>query len=202
MHSKLSQHWDTRFSQSSESELGWFERDFTPMWQLLNHAKLPKSPLTFIAGAGVSKFAYQLEEAGHQLILNDISGEALTKLKNHLNGTHQYLNASITAPMPKPYQADVWLDRAVLHFLTDQAEQKKYRDNLLSALKPGGYLALAQFAKGGATRCAGLPIVQYDVESYQALVGNEFHLVTHFAHTFINPYGEQKPYCYALFQRQ
>lgn len=56
-----------------------------------------------------------------------------------------------------PTSVGVWMDRAVLHFLTEEADIAGYFDNLQAALKAGGGAIFSEFAGNGAEKCAGLP---------------------------------------------
>ncbi len=60
----------------------------------------------------------------YRLILNDISDEALNKLRNRICTSERllWLHHDISEPLPESIpQADVWIDLAVLHFLLERA---------------------------------------------------------------------------------
>ncbi len=70
--------------------------------------------------ANFFKFMRQL----YRLILNDISDEALNKLRNRICTSERllWLHHDISEPLPESIpQADVWIDLAVLHFLLERA---------------------------------------------------------------------------------
>jgi len=50
-------------------------------------------------------------------------------------------------------------------------------------------------------RYSGLNIHQYSEEEMQARLGKEFKLIICEDFIFINPFGQERPYIYALFQR-
>lgn len=103
--------------------------------------------------------------------------------------------------MTKP-AVDIWIDRAVLHFLTDASDIKGYFENVKSTLKTASHAIFAEFSKTGAPKCAGLSLHRYSIEELSEKLGASFKLISHFDHTYINPNGEPKPYIYALYKRE
>jgi len=96
---------------------------------------------------------------------------------------------------------DIWIDRAVLHFLREEEHIQGYFNNLVSALKPGGHALFAEFSTAGAPKCAGLELHRYCIEELSARLGSHFKLISFFDHIYINPDGAARPYIYALFKR-
>ncbi|NOY12257.1 MAG: methyltransferase type 12, partial [Deltaproteobacteria bacterium] len=108
----------------------------------------------------------------------------------------------ISKPLPDGIPpADVWIDRAVLHFLLEEADIRGYFTNLNSAVRPGGYVLLAEFSTMGVPKCAGLELHRYSVEEMTRRLIAGFELVTHEDYTFTNPLGEPRPYVYALYRK-
>ncbi len=73
---------------------------------------------------------------------------------------------------------DLWHDRAAFHFLTTAVDQQAYVRVLARALKVGGKAVIGTFAMDGPEKCSGLPVVRYDPESLQAVLGEQFKLAT------------------------
>ncbi len=143
---------------------------------------------------------------GVKLVLNDISIEALNRVKDRLNGEGreidwlcQDISQPIQGTMP---DVGIWIDRAVLHFLTDEDDIKGYFGNIKLTLKPGGHAIFAEFSKTGAPKCAGLTLHRYSIEELSEKLGSSFKLVSHFDYTYINPNGDPRPYIYALYKRE
>lgn len=198
------QHWNEIFSTKSDSELGWFEGDVAQTIQFLDRIPQADGPTIFLPGAGTSILVDALLSRGAHLILNDISDEALKKLRQRI-GSHPdrltWLHHDMSRPLPGGLPpADIWIDRAVLHFLLDETQIAGYFDNLRSALRPGGYALLAEFSISGAPTCAGLDVHRYSVEELAGRMGAGFELVRQEEYTFINPAGAPRPYVYALFR--
>lgn len=196
------QHWDHIFANTEKEKLGWHEESVEQTLKLLKLAQLPDKTRAFVAGAGVSKLIPILMEQGLELEVNDISLEALNKLKAMVTGHNiHFLHRDLSLSFEEYRPAELWIDRAVLHFLLDEVEIKQYFHNLKQTLKPHGYALFAEFSTTGATQCAGLPIRQYSVARLEAELGAGFRLIHAEDFVFINPFGQEKPYIYCLFQR-
>ena len=100
-----------------------------------------------------------------------------------------------------PEQVDVWHDRAVFHFLTEEADRRAYLDSLLGTLRVGGHLVMATFGPGGPDRCSGLPVERYDVGKLSDFFGSEFELVRSLQKQHVTPAGAPQEFTCAVFQR-
>jgi len=198
------EHWNAIFSAKADAELGWYEDDISQTLKFLEQIPRDEVATVFLPGAGTSLLVDELVDRGHRLILNDISDDALNKLKKRIgnNGKLSWLHHDISRPLPKEaLTADIWIDRAVLHFLLDEADIQRYFENLRSVLKPGGYALMAEFSTRGARKCAGLELHRYSVEEMTRRMGSGFELLESEEYTYINPAGEPRPYIYALYKR-
>jgi SAM-dependent methyltransferase len=199
----LAGHWNQIFASKPQKELGWYEDDVGQTLKFLD--QIPGAPkgLAFLAGAGTSQLVDELLERGVNLVLNDISGEALARMRERIGvrGEHAvWLCQDISKPLPASIpQVDLWIDRAVLHFLLSDADIEGYFQNLRATLKSGGHVLLAEFAETGALRCAGLDVHRYTVDEMTRRLGPDFELVKAETYVFTNPSGAPRPYVYALF---
>ena len=200
-----SKHWDSIFSSTEDPKLGWYEKDTSQTLELLNHIPKWKNSTVFLPGAGTSVLIEELLSKGVKLVLNDISIEALNRVKSRLGGKCKeikWLCQDIAQPIQDTIpDIDIWIDRAVLHFLTDEDDIKGYFENVKSTLNVGGYAIFAEFSKTGASECAGLKLHRYSIEEISENLGSSFSIVTHFNYTYINPFGDPRPYIYALYKR-
>lgn len=97
---------------------------------------------------------------------------------------------------------DLWHDRAVLHFLTERADQLAYVAALRVALRPGGQAILAAFALDGPERCSGLPVRRYDAAQFVATMGPDFRLLDTAREEHHTPGGIVQRFAYARFRRE
>lgn len=198
------QHWNAIFTTRTDSELGWYEGDVSQTLKFLDLIPQSENVTVFLPGAGTSVLVDELLAREHRLILNDISDEALNKLRSRIgmNDRLTWLHHDISKPLPDGIpQAYIWIDRAVLHFLLEEADIQGYFSNLHSVIRPGGYVLLAEFSTTGAPKCTGLELHRYSVEEMTQRMGAGFELVKHEDYTFINPSGDPRPYIYALYRK-
>ena len=121
----------------------------------------------------------------------------ITKHKDNLS----YLCQDVSSKIENINDADIWIDRAVLHFLRDENDINNYFNNLKSVLKNNSYAMFAEFSKDGASQCAGLDLHRYDLEELNTRLGSSFKLISSFEYTYINPSNQERPYIYALYKR-
>jgi len=200
------QHWNAIFKPKADPELGWYETDVAQTLKFLDLVPQNDAATIFLPGAGTSALVDELLSRGSHLILNDISDEALKQLKERIGSIQDrltWIHHDISKPLPcELRQADIWIDRAVLHFLLDEADIDGYFNNLRSTVRPEGHALLAEFSVTGAPKCAGLDLHRYSVEEMSERLGAGFDLVRQEEYTFINPSGDPRPYIYALFRRK
>ena len=119
-----SKHWDAIFSKTEDTKLGWHEKDTTQTFKLLNEIPDWEKATVFLPGAGTSILIEDLLSKGIKLMLNDISNEALNRVKQRLqaeDGQIDWLYQDIAQPLKEPIpEVDIWIDRAVLHFFNQQ----------------------------------------------------------------------------------
>ena len=80
-------------------------------------------------------------------------------------------------------------------------DQDIYYDLLKSKVKSGGFALLAEYHLNGVTNCAGLPGYRYSKEMLIKMPGSDFKMIDGFEHTFVTPYGADRPYVYALLNK-
>ena len=204
----LKAHWNTVYKTKTDNQLGWYEAHPNKTMQLVNYCQLPKSASILNVGAGTTTLIDALLEDGyHNLIANDISDVALAQLQERVKHTFDYDLSVLAADITQPKQldtlknVDLWIDRAVLHFFLSEESITAYFNSIQSLVTKNGYVLLAVFATNGAKMCAGLPLQRYSVPMLQQRLGNNFKLVKSFNHTYINPFGGERPYIYTLFKR-
>ena len=99
-------------------------------------------------------------------------------------------------------QYALWHDRAVLHFLTEEADRAAYRAALMAGLAPGGHLLVATFAPDGPEKCSGLPVRRYGLDDFEAFFGPEFSRVSEQRFTHVTPSGAEQRFQAAHYRRE
>ena len=198
----LEEHWNSIFNKTDDNKLGWWEDETSQTLKFIENININSSTNIFLAGAGTSVLVDELIKQDCNLILNDISFIALEKLKLRLKNSSKldFFQYDLSKPFVKE-NIDIWIDRAVSHFLLKEKDIKIYFENLNKNLKIGSFALFAQFKIGGATSCASLEIKQYDIDELSKRLGENFELILSEDYDFINPFGNKKEYIYALYKR-
>lgn len=205
----LREHWNAIYTRTPVERLGWYEAEPTPSIELIERCAIPRqSPLIDI-GSGASTLIPRLIELGYQnLYAVDISEVALDKaraqLGEELARRVNWQVEDITRPsgLLQVQNAALWHDRAVFHFLTEEADRQRYHAALEKCLAPGGYVILAAFALDGAEMCSGLPVQRHSAESLDEFLGSDYQRVESLNYTYRMPSGDLRPYVYARFLRR
>jgi SAM-dependent methyltransferase len=66
----------------------------------------------------------------------------------------QWMVGDITKAELPQNRFDIWHDRAVFHFLTEQAERQAYVEQVMRAVRPNGHVIIATFAEDGPENAA------------------------------------------------
>jgi hypothetical protein len=136
------------------------------------------------------------------LCVLDISRAALDRAAARLGDAArhvQWIEGDVTGDWAVP-GVDVWHDRAVFHFLTEDASRRRYRARLEQAVRPGGSVIVATFALDGPEKCSGLPVVRYSPESLEAEFGAKFRLVEAVGESHATPFGTTQEFWYSRFR--
>ena len=208
MNYNFQDHWDKAYQRTPISNLGWFEESAKPTLDLIELCDVSKDAMIFNAGAGATTLINELLNKGYQnIILNDISAQALSELNDSLNehkkATIKFIVDDLTNPIEllKLKNVDLWNDRAVLHFFTEETQQTNYFNLLKKAVNKGGYVILAEFNLEGAKKCCGLDVFNYNESMLQERLGEGFELLKAFNYTYTQPSGNTREYVYTLFKR-
>jgi len=198
-------HWEQVYSTGPTEKLGWYVPHLkTPLNWIKGLGLAVEAPLIDVGG-GASTLVDDLLDAGYRSItVLDISEKALSAVKARLGKKADlvtWLVGDITSiELPKQHY-ELWHDRAVFHFLVQLEQQRKYRDNLLRALRPGGHLIIGTFAPEAPPKCSGLPVRRYSPEELQNALGGEFELEHHQKELHVTPGGVEQMYLYCQFRR-
>lgn len=201
---KRKAHWDGVYGSKGETEVSWFQETAATSLDFLNAGALPKSSAIIDIGGGVSRLVDTLIERGYSdITVLDVSETALRNARQRLGakaGRVRWIQADIVTWEP-PVLYDVWHDRAVLHFLTEEEERKGYVRALRAGLALNGIAIIATFAPDGPEKCSGLPVRRYSPDSLASLLGGEFRLIAHRLETHKTPWGADQAFQFSLFRR-
>ena len=200
----LHAHWQQVYQTKGERDVSWFQQTPATSLQLIEAAGLRLDTCVLDIGGGDSRLvdALLIKGVGCVCVL-DIAGEALTRAQARLgpdSGRVQWIVADVRGPWAvRP--VDIWHDRAVFHFLTNQVEREAYLGQLRRHLRPGGSAIIATFGPDGPEKCSGLPVVRYSPLMLQATLGPEFTLADFVMQDHVTPWGKIQQFQYSRFVR-
>jgi ubiquinone/menaquinone biosynthesis C-methylase UbiE len=196
------QHWEGVYTENATNEVSWFQEHAALSLRLILDAGTPESAAVIDVGGGASALVDDLLNHGfHNITVLDLSKHALDAAKERLgtraNAVHWIESDVLQADLPDETY-DVWHDRAVFHFLTDEEDRAAYVTKVLSAVKPGGLVIVATFAEDGPTKCSGLPVARYSATELHAQFGKAFQLLGHEKESHITPGGNEQKFIYCF----
>ena len=198
-------HWEQVYSSKSATEVSWFQTHADLSLKLIRDAGVPKSGAIIDVGGGASTLVDDLLLYGYgDVSVLDLSCAALATAQQRI-GTQaskvNWLEANILDVNFPAGRFDVWHDRAVFHFLTNEIDRQAYVRKVLRAVKPGGRVIVATFAEDGPTECSGLPVMRYSADELHDEFGGRFELLEHAHETHHTPTGKEQQFVYCLCRR-
>lgn len=196
-------HWNGVYSRKAENEVSWFQESPEVSLALLTGAAFNPSHSIIDVGGGLSRLVDALVGMGcPDVSVLDLSRVALDQAALRLGAAAgvTWIEADITDWKPdRTY--DFWHDRAVLHFLTEEADRQAYLSAMRAALAPGGRIVIGAFAPDGPEKCSGLVVRRYDAAALSALLGEDFAPIEERRHGHRTPGGAIQNFQFASFRR-
>lgn len=189
----LKEHWNRIYQTRASSEMSWTQEVPKTSLDLIHKTGVTKQAAIIDIGGGLSSLVSHLIDLGFsQLSVVDISDIAIRKNRESLGERAKAVNwlvGDITDISLPHDHFDVWHDRAVFHFLTEENKRLAYKKHLMQALKPGGWVILSTFSTEGPEKCSGLSVVRYDENSLLKELGPRFKLGEVVRETHKTPWG-------------
>lgn len=197
-------HWNQVYQTKATDDVSWFQSRPANSLKLIEASGVAKDAGIIDVGGGASVLVDFLLDTGFtRLAVLDISAAALEHARRRLGrraSLVKWFEADVTA-FNAPHQFGLWHDRAVFHFLTDQADRQKYVQTLKRTLTPAGHVIIATFAIDGPMKCSGLDVARYDAPAIGAELGGEFRLVEQVNETHVTPWKTEQKFSYFRFAR-
>jgi len=198
------EHWNQVYQTKAPADVSWFQTRPGISLKLIEAAGISKNEGIIDVGGGASVLVDFLLDAGFgRLAVLDISAAALEHARQRLGSRASsvgWFEADVTTFNP-PRRFGLWHDRAVFHFLTDQADRLKYAQALKETITPAGHVVIATFAMDGPVKCSGLDVSRHDARSICAELGAEFQLLEQVDEIHVTPWSSEQKFSYFRFAR-
>ena len=197
-------HWNEVYATKPADTVSWFQpRAEMSMLLIAESGAFDDSAIIDIGG-GSSVLVDQLLDADFSdVTVLDISDRALAgskeRLREDAGKVHWVVSDVLEWAPARSY--DLWHDRAVFHFLTDERDRAVYRTTMLKALSPDGVVIIGTFAEDGPERCSGLPVKRWSAAALAFALGPEFRLIESLRENHRTPAGAVQPFMWARFAR-
>jgi trans-aconitate methyltransferase len=201
--SVTSGHWDDAYSHGDTTR-SWYRRESTWSLHMLDECDVSPASSVIDVGGGASTLVDALIARGqHDVTVLDISATSLEIARERLGaageGTRWVVADLLTWQPDRTF--DVWHDRALLHFLVDDAARHAYLQVLNLATHSGSVAVFATFAPDGPEHCSGLPVARYDAHDLAELLGVRWRLCGAEREEHVTPGGAVQPFTWAAFRR-
>jgi len=197
-------HWDKIYTNKSDREVSWFQEKPEISLKLIDkYTSNDKSILIADIGGGNSLLTFELVKKGlSNLYVLDISAKALERNRERVrNAQIKWIECDILK-YNELNNISIWHDRAVLHFLTNQKDIKKYVQVASNAISTNGYLIIGAFSESGPDKCSGLPITQYSEKLLKKTFERDFDLIECFKETHTTPFKTNQDFIWGVLRKK
>ncbi len=194
------EHWQRTWSDNEADEVSWFEATPRSSMAMIEELHLPPDAAIIDVGGGASGLAGELLAHGYtDVTVTDISAAALGRAKARLGDRVPDIDWVVADARSHDFgrRFDLWHDRAVFHFMVEEADRGGYVDTLKRSLAGGGHVIAATFGPSGPTRCSGLPVVRYGAAELAGALAPAAELVSSHLEEHITPSGRAQQFLYA-----
>jgi SAM-dependent methyltransferase len=192
--------WESIYRLKAPDAVSWYRPHLDLSLDLIGRCAPGRSASIIDVGAGESTLVDDLLSRGYQhLAVLDISPTAIEATRQRLGRAADdvhWMLGDITQFSLAQHAFDVWHDRAVFHFLTDQAQRQAYVRSVLHAVKPGGHVIVSTFGPEGPTKCSGLDVKRYDAAALHQEFGRRFQIEESALELHRTPWGTKQQFVY------
>ena len=201
MNNNLKNHWENIYEKKNEDEVSWFQQIPNSSIKLIKSTGIV-NPKIIDVGSGRSKLLKSLIDSGYNdLTYLDISEAALKKSKEFLGDQSNKVKwiAEDILNFKTEEKFDVWHDRAVFHFLTEQNLIDKYAELVSKNISNSGHLIIGTFSEKGPLKCSGLDVKRYSKELIEETFLKNFRLMNTFHIDHKTPFNTTQNFLFSHF---
>ena len=195
-------HWENIYQKKEIDGVSWYQKVPIESLQLIKKYSISNSDKIIDIGCGKSFLADNLLELNYtDISLVDISSNALKEVKDRLqNKSLNFIETDILN-FNSNDKYDIWHDRAVFHFITDNKGIEKYISLCNKYINSHGILIIGAFAEDGPLKCSGLEIKRYSVDQISSLFKETFELVESFKMLHKTPFDTEQSFSFCVLRK-
>lgn len=197
-------HWEKIYSTKEIDGVSWYQETPTTSLNIIDSLKLNLNTSIIDIGAGKSFLADNLLDLGYNdITILDISRNALNEVTRRVEKKNHKIKCieSNVINLSSDQKYDVWHDRAVFHFITNNQEREKYLDLLNSSLNKDGCLIIGTFSEDGPLKCSGLEVQRYSVKDLRELLKPNFKFIDGFKEIHDTPFNTSQSFTFCTFKK-
>jgi hypothetical protein len=197
-----SAHWDAVWQRRPADEVTWHQPNPAVSLQLITRVTDPDAAVIDIGG-GASLLVDELIGLGYSdLTVLDVAAPAISSAKKRLGARAESVDWIVddVTRWNCEREFDLWHDRAVLHFFTEEADRDHYLERLRRGVAAGGHVVLATFGLQGPEQCSGLPVRRYGPDTMIETLGSAFEPLDFVEELHETPTGATQQFQYGLFR--
>ena len=196
------EYWEKVYDTKASDAVSWYAPHLETSLNLIHQATSNKDSAIIDIGGGEATLVDDLIARGYRDIsVLDISQKAIDVARSRIgkpaDKVRWYCTDITKATLPQNY-FDVWHDRAVFHFLTQEDDRKMYVDQVMRSVKHGGYVIMSTFGPEGPEKCSGLDVVRYDPEQLHGQFGKSFKMINSSTELHKTPMGTTQQFLYCF----
>jgi len=200
------EHWRAVYARKAADQVSWYRPHLDRSLEFIRQSGLAPDARIVDVGGGASTLVDDLLDRGYRnLAVIDLADTALQVARDRLGSRAalvDWIVGDVTTPLLADASVDFWHDRAVFHFLTEEAARRAYLAQVVRCVKPGGRVLVATFAPDGPSQCSGLPVARYDAGGIHAVFGDRFEKLGDAAEQHETPWGATQSFVYCFCRRQ
>ena len=198
-------HWEQVYRDKRPDEVSWYRPHLEHSLAFIRSCHLPPDARIVDVGGGAATLVDDLVADGYRNVaVIDLAEPALAVARERLGpraAAVDWIVGDATTPLCADGSVDFWHDRAVFHFLTDDAARAAYLGQVRRSVRSGGHVLVATFGLDGPDRCSGLPVARYDADGIHDVFGAAFDKVGDAAELHQTPWGTVQAFVYCFCRR-
>lgn len=196
--------WDEAYAKGASSR-SWYQPEATESLKFIASTGSTASDSIVDVGGGASTLVDGLLARGYRdVTVLDLSAEGMAAARDRLGPDAppvSWVVGDVLEWMPGR-TFDLWHDRAVLHFLTEDETRQAYAARAADLVVSGGWITIGGFAPDGPTSCSGLAVRGASGEQLAELFAPAFEAGRTASVVHTTPSGNDQSFAWLIAQRR